>query len=452
MAAALAAATTLALAGCGEGGPADPDLLDPASGGEGTAYEATQNAFGLSARNLERDQRRLFEIGDSLFTLNWVTAPSSTTARDGLGPLHNAAACASCHVRDGKAPPPESADDPQRGLLLRLSVPGGGPDPRYGGQLQDRAINGVRPEGQIEIAYEERPGRYADGSPFSLRAPSYSIVYPAYGPLADGLETSPRIASQLVGMGLLEEIPEQDIRAAADPQDRDGDGISGRVNEVVDSAGRPALGRFGWKAGAASVADQTAFAFQGDIGITSPRAPEEPCTTVQAECLAAPTGGAPAVDDETLGRVAFYVQTLAVPARRGLDDPAVREGADVFADAGCTACHTVTHTTGAAAEPALADQTIHPYTDLLLHDMGPGLADGRGDGEADGREWRTPPLWGIGLVDEVNGHTNFLHDGRARDLSEAILWHGGEAQAAREEFRTASARQRAALLAFLESL
>jgi CxxC motif-containing protein (DUF1111 family) len=438
------------------GGP-DAALLDERSGGDTTAFDLTDNAFGLSARNLGRDERRVFEIGDSLFTQNWVTAPSSTSSRDGLGPLLNAQACGSCHVKDGRARPPDGPDDPERGLLLRLSILGDGgtqlPEPRYGGQLQDRAVLGVTPEGQFEITYGVVRGEYGDGTPFELRVPSYAIVNLAYGPMRPDVMVSPRIAQQLVGMGLLEAIPESEILARADPDDRDGDGISGRPNRVHASDGNDnALGRFGWKANVATIADQAAGAFRGDIGITSSRAPEEPCTKVQTVCLGTISGGSPEIDDDTLSKLVFYVHTLAVPGRRDTERSEVREGARHFEDLGCAACHTVTYRTGNSPFDAVSNQTIHPYTDLLLHDMGPGLSDGRPDGEATAEEWRTAPLWGIGLVDDINDHTNFLHDGRARNLAEAILWHGGEAKESSEGFRMLGADDRAALIAFLESL
>lgn len=454
---AVAGLAVLLLRPGGRGAEVDPALLDPASGGETTAFQVTDNVFGLSARNLGREERRLFEVGDSLFTQNWVTAPSSTSGRDGLGPLFNAQACASCHVRDGRGKPPEGPDDPERGLLLRLSVPGPDgrpvPHPVYGDQLQDRAILDLAPEGAI--ARSERPvaGRYGDGTPYTLLAPAYAVVPEDGRPAPDGLMISPRVAPQVVGMGLLEAIPEDAVRAAADPGDADADGVSGRANRVTDLAtGLPALGRFGWKAGAATVRDQAASAFAGDIGITSSLVPDESCTTTQTACAAAPDGGRPEIDDQALAAVAFYTSTLAVPARRDVDDPAVGRGAEVFVASGCAACHTPTWRTGPSATAAAAQQVIHPYTDLLLHDMGSALADDRPDGRASGSEWRTPPLWGLGLIEDVNGHDRLLHDGRARGAAEAILWHGGEGRAARERFRTAPADDRAALIAFLESL
>ena len=433
------------------------EVFAEALGGDTTAYTAGSNAFELSARNLTNEERRTFEIGDSFFTQNWVAAPASTEARDGLGPTFNAQSCSSCHAHDGRARPPSGDDDPVRGLLLRLSVPGAdGPDPEpvYGGQLQDRSIIGVEVEGSIEIEYEELLGSYPDGTSFSLRKPTYSVLDPAFGPVDPNVMISPRIAPAVMGMGLLEAIPEETIRELADPDDSDGDGISGRPNEVWDiRRGEYGLGRFGWKANEPTVEQQAAGAFRGDIGITSSLFPEENCTDVQEACASAINGGSPEVPDDRLGKVAFYVQTLAVPAMRDFEEPEVKRGARLFVKANCSACHTPRHVTSDShpIEP-LRNQVIFPYTDLLLHDMGEGLADNRPDGLATGTEWRTPPLWGIGLVETVNGHTMFLHDGRARNLEEAILWHGGEALESRNHFMAMPKSDRDALLRFLRSL
>jgi CxxC motif-containing protein (DUF1111 family) len=263
---------------------------------------------------------------------------------------------------------------------------------------------------------------------------------------------SPRIAPAVFGVGLLEAVPEEVIVAAADPDDVDGDGVSGRPNRIVDSDGDISLGRFGWKANVASVEQQTAGAFLGDVGITSSIHPTQDCTAAEVACRDAISGGEPELDDHKLGRVVFYTRTLAVPARRDVTVPDVVAGEAVFSSIGCASCHTPELQTGDTDIVALRGQTIRPYTDLLLHDLGPGLADGRPDGLATGTEWRTPPLWGIGLVETVNGHTRFLHDGRARNLTEAVLWHGGEADGAQQRFRSLSASERAALIAFLESL
>ncbi len=435
-------------------------LLQARPGGDTTIATTNRNSFALAAPNLSNPERRVFEVGDSFFTQNWVTAPASTEARDGLGPTFNAQSCSSCHTLDGRAQPPANADDPERGLLFRLSIPGvdpatGGPvgDPTYGGQLQDRGILTVPPEGRFLVNYQEVAGEYEDGTPYTLLQPEYSFSELAFGPMHPELMVSPRIAPSVFGMGLLEAIPESDIIARADPDDADGDGISGRANMVWSVRdGETRLGRFGWKANVPTLEQQIAGAFHGDIGITSPLFREENCPAQQISCQSAPNGGAPEIGQERLGKVVFYNQTLAVPAMRDADDPQVKEGAGLFLKAGCVACHTPSHTTGQHQVTAVSGQVIFPYTDLLLHDMGEGLADGRPDFLADGREWRTPPLWSIGLIENVNNHTRLLHDGRARNIAEAILWHDGEGLAAREEFRKMSREEREALLRFLESL
>jgi CxxC motif-containing protein (DUF1111 family) len=426
--------------------------MQPDSGGDGTTKSSNRDAFGNAARNLTSEERKTFEVGDSFFTQNWVTAPASTDARDGLGPLFNAQACASCHVRDGRGNPEEG----EIGLLYRLGVMDGseqGPHPSYGGQLQDRAVLGVPAEGTIRRLYVEEPGQYADGEGYTLRRPVHEFEDLGYGDITMDVLVSPRLAPPVFGSGLLEAIPASDILAAADPDDEDGDGISGRANMVRNVVtGETTLGRFGWKANVATVEEQVSAAFSGDIGITSDLFPDEDCTSVQPECSDALSGGDPEISADRLEKVVFYTRTLAVPARRNLDSADVAAGADLFMELGCAGCHQPRQDTGDAEIPALANQAIYPFTDLLLHDMGAALADGRPDGEASGSEWRTPPLWGLGLTETVSGETFFLHDGRARDVEEAILWHGGEADVSADNFEALNADQRSELLAFLESL
>ena len=436
-----------------------PLVLVAELGGDTTAFTTTRNAFGLSARNLTTEQRRTFAVGNSFFRQNWVNAPASTEARDGLGPTFNALSCSSCHLLDGRGKPPDGPGDGERGLLLRLSIPGidehGGPlpEPVYGGQLQDRAIVGVPIEGELVVTYQEIPGQFDDGELYSLRRPVYQFRGLNFGSMRPDTLVSPRVAPAIIGMGLLEAIPETDIIVAADPGDADGDGISGRVNMVWDERkGAMSLGRFGWKANQPSVEQQTAGAFLGDLGVTSSLFPEENCTAPQVDCLSAPNGGSPEIGTERLAKVVLYTQILAVPAMRDIGDPQVQEGAALFLQAGCAFCHTPKHTTGTHELNAVSNQTIYPYTDLLLHDMGMELTDGRPDFEAGGQEWRTSPLWGIGLVETVNGHTMFLHDGRARNLNEAILWHGGEGAASRDTFKAFTKAERDALIRFLKSL
>ena len=455
----LAVAAMFVAACLAEGDRIDLSLVyDERLGGDTTAFTSNRSAFEMSARNLDNETRRTFEVGDSFFNQNWVAAPASTEARDGLGPTHNALSCSSCHTLDGRGKPPDNPDDPERGLLFRLSIPDGSggviDEPTYGGQLQDRSILGVPVEGRMLVTYEEIKGQYPDGTEYSLRQPVYAIEDLAFGPLHPDVLISPRVAPATIGMGLLEAIPESRILELADADDADGDGISGRPNYVWDfRKGEPALGRFGWKSNQPTVEQQAAGAFLGDIGITSSIFPEENCTSAQEACGLAISGGSPEIPDERLAKVTVYVQTVAVPAMRDVEDETVQQGARLFVETQCSVCHTPRHVTGDThdLEP-LREQVIFPYTDLLLHDMGSGLADNSPDGQASGSEWRTPPLWGIGLVETVNGHTMFLHDGRARSLEEAILWHNGEAENSRLLFMELSAEERNALIRFLESI
>lgn len=439
------------------GGSAPPTAL----GGEATTNDASERAFSFAPASLSADQQRLFAFGETLFDQDFSAALDDPTI-DGLGPLFNATSCNACHVEGGRGVPPDeiNRNGEPIGVLVRLSVPGidaftGGPlpEPTYGVQLQDRAVDGVPVEGRVSVSYEIVTETVAGGETYELRRPLYELVDLSAGPLAPDATISPRLAPQLIGMGLLEAIPESDLLAAADPDDADGDGISGRVNTVGDSmTGNEMTGRFGWKATVPTILNQVADAFHTDIGITNYFHPIETCTDVQLECLAAPLAGRFDMDDDRIRSVVFYNQALAVPAARNTGDADVQAGAVLFDDFGCASCHTPTQTTAQAAIPAFTNQTIHPYTDLLLHDMGPGLADGRPSFGASGSEWRTPPLWGIGLIETVNGSRFLLHDGRARTIAEAILWHGGEGGAAAEAFRNATPAERRQLLAFLESL
>lgn len=431
-------------------------------GGDTTRLIASAGSFTFLIENAGPGRSRVFSFGNRVFNTNWVQAPASVKSFDGLGPTFNRVSCAGCHTFDGRGRPPEKEGGPMESILVRLSVPGKGahggpkPHPDYGDQLNEQAIQGVKPEGKTTIRYEEIPGAYGDGEAYSLRKPSLSFTELAYGPL-DGALTSLRVAPQMIGLGLLESVPDSDIEALADPDDADGDGISGRVNSVwsgVDQGMR--LGRFGWKANVSSIEDQVANAALGDIGLTTRLHTVQNCESVQADCRAAyaqPASDGPEIADAFLDKLVFYSRAIAVPKQRQERDPQVIRGQQLFRDAGCAACHMPTLKTGAdAIEPELANQTFHPFTDLLLHDMGEGLADGRPDYDASGSEWRTAPLWGLGLIQEVNGHSFMLHDGRARGFAEAILWHGGEAEPAKERFRTLPKADREALIAFLGSL
>ncbi len=460
----LGAVATCALLGCGSEIP-NPDtapLAEPGeelTGGETTVFDTSPNAFSLSARNMTPERRSKFFVGNSFFKENWIIAPSSTDGRDGLGPLYNARSCSGCHLMDGRGTPPDDASVPLSSVLVRLSVAGQtehnepAPEPIYGGQLQPKAIPGITPEGDAFVTYEEVPGTFDDGDTYQLRRPTYSFTL-GRGDMQAETMKSPRVAPQMIGLGLLEAIAEADILAAEDPNDQDKDGISGRPNMVWDVVQQKAmLGRFGWKANQPNLTQQTAGAFLGDMGISTTLFSAQECTTAEADCAVAPHGGDPECSEHIRDAVTFYSMTLAPPARRDWEEPEVLQGKQLFATAGCGKCHTAAYESGTLEGfPELSKQKIRPYTDLLLHDMGPELADGRPDFDADGQEWRTPPLWGIGLLPAVNGHMNLLHDGRARGVVEAIMWHGGEAENSREAFRALSRDERQALVHFVESL
>ena len=446
------------------------------AGGAATSRASVnRDAFSHSSANLDFEGERDFKLGNGLFRKLWVSSPSSTQASDGLGPLFNARSCQRCHLKDGRGHAP-TPDGKATTFLVRLSIPPqtdeerqalaerrilSVPDPVYGGQLQDVAVPGLAAEGRISVTYEEIPVALSGGETASLRKPSYTIEQLGYGAMHPDIMMSPRVASPMIGLGLIEAIHEGDILANADPDDNDGDGISGRPNMVRDETNNDIVaGRYGWKATQPTIAQQAAHAFAGDIGISTPLlvSPWGDCTERQPACLAMPTGvqerlGAEEAPETVASLVNFYSANLAVPARRDIDDAQVLRGKRMFYETGCAACHRPKYVTSRKAkQPEHRFQLIWPYTDLMLHDMGEGLADGRPAGDADGQEWRTAPLWGIGLTETVSGHTEFLHDGRARNLLEAILWHGGEAEAAKATVVDMPPEDRAALLKFLESL
>lgn len=453
-----------------------PEPFETMQGGAATSRKlVNRDAFSQSSANLTFEQERDFKLGNALFRKLWVSSPSSTQASDGLGPLFNARSCQSCHLKDGRGHPPEGGSD-ATSMFLRLArapatdeerraiedyVALNFPDPVYGEQLQDFAVPGLSAEGRMRIDYEEVPVTLGDGEVVSLRKPSYSVDDLGYGPLDPTTTLSPRVTPQMIGLGLVEAIEPADILAHADPDDADGDGVSGRPQWRRMAPGEePVIGRFGWKAQNPTIRAQSAGAFAGDIGISTPDKPAShgDCTEGEAACLAMPTGvqerlGDTEAPDPVLELVTFYSENLAVPARRDVSDPQVLSGKQVFYDLGCASCHTPKYVTSRNAKiEQHAFQLIWPYSDFLLHDMGEGLADGQQVGVATGQEWRTAPLWGTGLTETVNGHTFFLHDGRARNLTEAVLWHGGEAQTARDAFAAAGKSDRQALIRFLESL
>lgn len=457
----LSCACFLSIQSCKDSEAIKTQLANPLAGGEGTVYSNTHDAFSLPSKNITAKHRVDFVVGNAFFKENWVPSPSSVKSRQGLGPLFNAQSCSSCHFKDGRAAPPLSGDEIPVGLLLRMSLPGKDPTtgnvvpvPFYGDQLQHQAIMGVRSEASFFADSETISGTYPDGTAYSLQKPKFRFSNQKFGPWPKETLFSPRVAPQLIGVGLLEAIPESEILKNEDPLDADKDGISGHANRVWDyEHGVKKIGRFGWKANQPSLRQQNSGAFLGDMGITSPVFPNQNCDPKDKECTGAHSLRVPEISEENLIKLTNYTKNLAVPAKRNLDDKAVFSGAGAFYQIGCNKCHVASYQTGVDPEfPENSKQVIFPFTDLLLHDMGEGLADGRPDFEASGTEWRTPPLWGLGLVKAVNGHTRFLHDGRARNFEEAILWHGGEAQASQEQFKKLSKSQRQDLIKFLESL
>jgi CxxC motif-containing protein (DUF1111 family) len=386
------------------------------AGGDTTVYDDGPRAYGRALANLDPSRWTEFRAGKARFVGTWPQR----------GPASDAASCWECHFRDGRGPRPDSA---HRDLawLLRLGRRPGAGDPIYGAQLL-RIGHGVPPPGRFTVRWPETSGRYPSGERYSLRRPTVEISQLAHGPLDLATRHSLRTPPAVFGLGLIAAVAAETIVEHADPEDADRDGISGRVQRVRDATtGAMVIGRFGWKAAQPSLATQSAAALEHDLGAS-----------------------ASAADVATL---VDYLNGLAVPARRGWSEPAVREGERLFAQIGCDTCHRPQIATGQAPGwPELSRQVIRPYTDLLLHDMGADLADGVAEGSALGGEWRTPPLWGLGLLPIVSGEMRLLHDGRARSFEEAILWHGGEAAPVRRRFRTLPQAKREALTTFLGTL
>jgi CxxC motif-containing protein (DUF1111 family) len=452
-----------------------PEAYETMQAGAATSIEEPdRKAFSHFTANLDAGDEMNFRLGNALFRKLWVPAPSSTQASDGLGPFYNARSCEECHKEDGRGHPPEGKPD-ATSMFLRLARTANSdadkkaladhlglnlPDPVYGKQLQDKATPGLIAEGQMAISYTEQPFTFPDGSAATLRKPTYEAVYLRYGPLAKHTTVSARVAPAMIGLGLIEAIADSDILVHADPEDRDADGISGQPQMLRDPKGEVHVGRFGWKAENFSIREQSAQALVGDIGISTPDLdfPQGDCTAAQVDCLARPNGdqarlGKSEAPDPILSLITFYSQNLAVPARRKASFDETLAGKKLFYESGCISCHQPKYVTRKDwPEKSLRFQLIWPYSDFLLHDMGEGLADGQQVGAATGKEWRTPPLWGIGLTKTVSGHTFFLHDGRARSLDEAILWHGGEAAKARDNYTALQKADRQKLISFLESL
>ncbi len=405
--------------------------------------------------SLPKDMKGLdFEIGRALFEQHWSAAPASTQAADGLGPLFNARACVSCHTGGGRGTAYDAQGNVQPALLFKLGRHGGtAGDPIYGQQIQPESVAGLGGEAHPSVTFENHDVTLSDGTVVTLHKPVPHLDALAYGPLAPETVISLRVATAIHGIGLLERIPDKEILIRARP---DGDGISGRPNEVVDPAtGKIMLGRFGWKAGEPSLEAQDAKALDLDIGLSNPiyRDSYGDCTQREPQCLAMPNGASPQFENLEVPApltklIDRFVSEAMLPAT-ATEAKDVAKGREVFMESGCEACHRASFNLPATdKKPA---RQIAPYTDLLLHDMGMELADHVKDGDASGREWRTAPLWGIGVTLRSD-NVGLLHDGRARNVLEAILWHDGEAAPARNNVEQLSAADREALIDFIGSL
>lgn len=447
--------TVIALSRCHKAGLAPESTYDDRlSGGKATVFDESSHAFTHNIEDLDAHDLHVHELGDGAFEAKFVAPPAPVLG--GLGSIFNNVSCINCHRNDGGGFP--STGSATSGLLMRISQAGkdphGGALPLdgYGTQLQDQAVFGCKPEANVQISYTESLFTYPDGSEASLRVPIY-LLQNTYSPITTPFMLSPRLAPPVIGMGLLQDIPESTIEGYVDDGDQNGDGITGKVNRVYDGyTGETAVGRFGLKANTSSLLVQVATAYQQDMGITSFVHPDENSLGQQQWPSATYTGKAE-IPDSILNATTFYVRTLAVPARRNVNDPDVQAGSLIFNQINCSGCHRPTVMTGPDfAVPQLSGQRIHPYTDLLVHDMGEGLSDNRPDFLATGKEWRTQPLWGLGLLQRSTGTAFYLHDGRARTIEEAILWHDGESAKARQAFTRLSKEQRIQLMKFLNSL
>ena len=423
-----------------------------------TVTDASSQAYSLPGPGLDTAQLGSFAGGQQEFQQHWVVL-LGIGGKWGRGPTSNAERCADCHVNNGRGHSPDAKNETLTSMLVRLSIPGqdghGGPlpHPNYGDQLQNQGELGRVPaEGNATIEWQDHVERLADGSTVELRKPNLQFQNLAFGTLGPEVMTSVRIAPPVFGAGLLDAVSEDVLLEIARRQQLLG--FNGRLNRVWDTQQQAiAVGRFGWKANQPNLKQQAGAAFLNDLGVTNSVFKLENCPPVQMACRKRPRGMVPEQPDRAFNELLLYLRALAVPARRHIDDRVVQRGEHLFTQAQCAVCHVPEMRTGDyPALVQLSQQRINPYSDLLLHDMGEELADGRPDYAAGPRDWRTPPLWGIGLSDTVNGNAAFLHDGRARNLAEAVLWHGGEASVARDAFRAMSADDRAALLAFVASL
>jgi len=444
---------------------ADPSL----PGGETSNQVENKNSFSLSSRNLEEHMRINFLVGNALFERMWEDSSiSKNIAKDGLGPFFSARSCESCHINDGRGHIPLTNKEDKISVVIQISQNIAQSndyiknieDDIYGGQISEFAVKDVLKEADIIIDYKYSLEMYEDGRVVELRRPIIKIDNLNYGDFNESTIFSARIAQPMIGLGLIEHISDQSLLMNEDINDTNNDGVSGKANKVWDIENEKlAIGRFGWKAAQPSVYQQTADAFYHDMGLSN-KLYSNPfnCTSKQVECAKAISGNSEEYDDlevsnDQLDLVTFYSSQLGVPARRSINAENVKKGKEIFFALNCNSCHVESFTTGDTGSHAnLNNQIIYPYSDFLLHDMGESLSDGVSEFLAQGSEWRTPPLWGIGLTNIVSEEYGYLHDGRARTIEEAILWHGGEANEIIQNYKKLKKSEVNQLLSFINSL
>ena len=444
---------------------ADPSL----PGGETSNQVENKNSFSLSSRNLEEHMRINFLVGNALFERMWEDSSiSKNIAKDGLGPFFSARSCESCHINDGRGHIPLTNKEDKISVVIQISqnVEQSNDyiknleDDIYGGQISEFAVKDVLKEADIIIDYKYSLEMYEDGRVVELRRPIIKIDNLNYGDFNESTTFSARIAQPMIGLGLIEHISDQSLLMNEDINDTNNDGVSGKANKVWDIENEKlAIGRFGWKAAQPSVYQQTADAFYHDMGLSN-KLYSNPfnCTSKQVECTKAISGNSEEYDDlevssDQLDLVTFYSSQLGVPARRSINAENVKKGKEIFFELNCNSCHVESFTTGDSGSHAnLNNQIIYPYSDFLLHDMGESLSDGVSEFSAQESEWRTPPLWGIGLTNIVSEEYGYLHDGRARTIEEAILWHGGEANEIIQNYKKLKKSEVNQLLSFINSL
>jgi len=424
------------------------------------AIFATSGAAIQTEKKLSDEEYDKYILGRSFFTIPWVEAPSATTARDGLGPLFNANTCNSCHPKATRGTLYTNEGNLSRSVIPKLSITSNNskehkdliytnglvPEPTYGAQIAINGVHGVKYEAKPEIKFEEIKFVFPDGEEQILLKPKYMLTNLQYGELHKDTDLTFRLAPSLFGVGLLDDIKEEDILANEDEFDKDKDNISGKANIVYSPiTGKYELGRFSWKASHTTLKHQIANAAINDMGLTTTIYPTDICSDKQEACINAPKARDQIdLPDLRLNAIEFFLQNQKI--QKPKIDEEFEKGLALFKQIGCVKCHKDSFTTNSGIK-------IAPFTDLLLHDMGEGLADGRGEFKAQGKEWRTPPLWNLTLSEKVGGNKlRLLHDGRARTFQEAILWHGGEAQGVKENYINLNKKDRETILRFLEEV